>query len=179
MLKPFASHFKSITEGQLLWMAVLYSIGNGLGRSIWGFLYDYFGFKRLYIIIITTGMIISGTISLAAHVPGLFFIFVVLSGWLLAGLFALMPSICSKIFTVKYASEVYGMIFLVALSISGMVAPIMSKVLKLSESPNTSPYLILFEFGAFMYMISLIVLIMMDEKEFDYSQAEDKQSEIV
>lgn len=101
MLKPFASHFKAITETQLLWMAVLYSIGNGIGRSIWGFLYDYFGFKRLYLIIISTGMVTSGTIYLVAEVPWLFFIFVVISGWLLAGLFALMPSICSKVFTVK------------------------------------------------------------------------------
>lgn len=71
------------------------------------------------------------------------------------------------------------MIFLVALSISGMVAPILSKVLKLSETTSPAPYLPLFEFGCFMYIISLIVLIMMDENEFDYNDGDEKREQII
>lgn len=69
------------------------------------------------------------------------------------------------------------MIFLMGLSASVILAPILSKVLKLSETKTPIMYLPLFEFGCLMYVISLIVLLLMDENEFNYN--ENKHEQIV
>lgn len=82
-------------------MTVLYSLGNGLGRSLWGFLYDYFGFRRLFMIVFSIEIVISGLIYFIIKVNWLFFILFVTCGLLLAGAFSLIPSICTKIFGVK------------------------------------------------------------------------------
>jgi len=49
----------TLNNENLLLLITLYPISNGLSRFYWGFLQDYFGFKRLYITLIFLGVIFS------------------------------------------------------------------------------------------------------------------------
>ncbi len=82
-------------------LAIGSSIANGLSRPLWGILYDRYGFKQPFIMLNVLQFIVAASIYFSVEVKMLFSFLIILSGGLQAGLFALFPSLISKIFGVK------------------------------------------------------------------------------
>ena len=85
----------------LKYLAIGYSLFNGFGRPVWGWLFDKFQFKRLFIILNVFVFLISSTIYFTVEITALFSILVLFTGFLQAGLFAILPSFVNKIFGLK------------------------------------------------------------------------------
>jgi len=83
-------------------LAIFLSVGNGIGRPIWGFLFDRFGFKPLFIVLNVMIIIISSTFYFIPNYKIILAIYVPLCGVMLAGNFSLMPAFVSKVFGLKY-----------------------------------------------------------------------------
>jgi MFS family permease len=82
-------------------LAIFLSVGNGLGRPFWGFLFDKFGFKPLFITLNVLIIIVSSSIYFVADYAIILAIYIPLCGVIQAGNFALMPAFVSKVFGLK------------------------------------------------------------------------------
>ena len=72
-------------------------------RFFWSYLVDRFSFKFSYGIIVTINVIFGFTLSLIKDSKALFMIWVSLIVWVEGAQFALVPTLCAKLFG-KYAS---------------------------------------------------------------------------
>jgi OFA family oxalate/formate antiporter-like MFS transporter len=85
----------------LKYLAVSFSAVNGFLRPGWGILFDKFGFKKLFLVINLGEAVISSVIYFTVGNAVIFSIFIILSGFLMAGVFALLPAFVSKTFGLK------------------------------------------------------------------------------
>jgi MFS family permease len=85
----------------LKYIGVAFFLANGFIRPLWGFLYDKVGFKKLFVLLTVIEIAISASLYFAREAHWIFYILVVLSGALLAGVFALMPAFVQKTFGIK------------------------------------------------------------------------------
>jgi MFS family permease len=149
-------------------MSITFSLINGLGRGLFGFLYDKFGFVILRIVIFLE-LIIGGATYFTSDIPWLFFIFAVVAAFISAATIILIPASVNKVFGLDVSSEVYGIVVLFY-GVSALTAPIISKAINISKYVDDSAYLILFEVGTGLGFIGLLVTFTMNEEPFDYSQ---------
>jgi MFS family permease len=147
-------------------MTITYSIVNGTMRSVLGSLYDKFGLIVLKILA-SLGILLAGTIYFVPGIPGLFFIYPLLSACMLSGTTSIIPASMTKVFGIENASEVYG-IAAGTYGIAALISPIISKAMNLSAATDDSIFLVLFEIGAFLSLVALIFLFIIKEETFNY-----------
>ncbi len=89
------------SESSLKYIGIFSYFIGGLSRTIWGFLYDYLKFHKLFLFINISAVIISGTFYFAVENLTVYAVSVVLTNVLHAGIFTIMPSFCLKVFGLK------------------------------------------------------------------------------
>ena len=82
-------------------LMIFIPISNGFSRILWGFLYDYIAFKKLYLIQILVGIFISATLGYISDKQTNYFVYSMISASLLGGNFAILPPLVTKIFGLK------------------------------------------------------------------------------
>jgi MFS family permease len=153
-------------------MSISYSIVNGLSRSLFGYLYDKFGISVLKVVAVVE-IIVGASVYFTSGIAGLFFIFPVLAGLISAASVSIIPPSVSKVFGIENSAEVAGFVQ-ITYGLTALLAPILSKGMNLSASETDSPYLILFEIGAGLGLVGLIILFTMKEDPFDYDLKSNK-----
>jgi MFS family permease len=137
------------------------AIMNGSGRLLWGALFDKFGFKKLYILIVAVEIGISSTIFQFGNNTIMYFIMVCVTALLLAGNIALMIPLYPKIFGIKYGTEVNG-ICIALYSFTCILGPVVAKFVVHEKKDYQRLYLS----GTVLAVISFIVVCMFKEEPF-------------
>ena len=105
-------------------MAVFFSLGNGFGRIIWGFLSDKLGRKASLIIMTSTQGILVILFTYMAGNEILLYLGAALIGFNYGGIFALFPTITADIFGPKNVGQNYPFVF-VAYGVGAILGPIL------------------------------------------------------
>ena len=175
-MKPFSAyHTEVLAEDLVFYMSVGFSITNGLGRPIFGFLYDKFGLSILKIVAVVD-IVVGAGVYFTSEIGGLFFVCPVLAGLISGSLFSITPPSVTKVFGIDNSAEVNGFVE-TSYELSALLAPILSKVMSLSTSDKDKPYLILLEVSAGLALIGLLILFTMNEEPFDYNSEYNKKIE--
>lgn len=93
-----------------------------------GFLYDLFGFKTLYIALMSISLLNSLICYDAVHYPWLYFLSIQLNYIVLGGIFALYPAPASATFGDKIGVRVYALILLAAVAGTGFDTVLVSQL---------------------------------------------------
>ena len=161
----------TLNEGLLSTLSKTFSLINGGGRILWGILFDKFGFKSLYILLVITEIFISASIFYVGQNGLLYFALVCVTAFLLAGNISLMVPLYPKIYGTKYGPEVNG-IAVALYGFSCLLGPIIAKFL----IHEKSDYKTLYFSGTFMAILSLITVFTFDEKRFKFHCEEGEKS---
>lgn len=176
LMKPFALyHTDKLSENLLFIMSVVYSLINGFGRTVWGYLYDNFGYRKLMIIVFILEIIAAVSVYFTPGIPGLFFLYPIAGGCIMGAVMAVIPASITKVFGLDNSSEVYGVVYM-TYGVSAFTSPVLSKALNLSSSENDHPFIIIFEVGAALAVIGLIITFTMTEEEFNYDEQFEKST---
>jgi len=105
-------------------MAVFFSLANGLGRIIWGWLSDKLGRKKSVILMTSSQAIFVFLFQRFAANPNSLYLLSTLIGFNFGGNFALFPTLTADIFGIKYLAENYAWVFL-AYGLGGILGPIL------------------------------------------------------
>lgn len=180
LIKAFSLyHQESLTENIAFWISVTYSVINGLGRSVFGFLYDRFGFKILRVTLFFE-IVIGGASFFTSEIPWLFFMLSVIAALISASTVIVLPASVNKVFGLEVSSEVYGVIFPLY-GLSALTSPIISKSMNIASYNTDYPYLILFEIGSALGLVGFLLALTMNEEPFvfdDTSSSKPKNSEL-
>ena len=145
-------------------LSKLYSLINGIGRIIWGFLLDKFELKKLYYLIIFFEIFISSSIFFVGNFQYLFFMMICICSFLFSGIVVILIIIYPKTYGIKYSNKIYG-ISSAIIGFSSLLGPIASKVL----IKEINDYKIIYLSGTLLSLFSLINLFFLSVKEFKYS----------
>lgn len=110
--KPYGFLFKNLDDDKFLtWVGNAGSIMNFCSRIIWGFVMDVLDFRWLAIILGLMQTAIIATITLATEYKSMYMVWIILSFGVYGGLYAIMPTLASKVFGRKVGLTVIGVIF--------------------------------------------------------------------
>ena len=102
-----------ISDSMLTWAA---SIGagavNGISRIVLGTLYDRFGFKLLFSVLMTSQLIVSLICYHAAYYPWLYFTCILLNYMSIGGMFAIFPVSVQRVFGLEFGPQIYVWVLL-------------------------------------------------------------------
>ena len=113
-----ASNFKNYGIGKisddnfLTLIGSLSCVCNGGGRFIWGYIYDKFSFKSLYITMLFVQMLDIVTMRYIAEYKGLYLLWVCIALLCEGGHFVLIPAYCLKIFGPEVGGKAYSVILM-------------------------------------------------------------------
>ena len=164
----------SLNSGLLSTLSKLYSLINGFGRIIWGYLLDKFELKKLYYLILFTETLISMTIFYIGKYQYLYFLMICICSFLFSGVIVIIVIIFPKIYGIKYSNKIFG----IACAISGfscILGPIASKVIIKDISDYKKIYLLGFLFS----IIAIINLYLLNDSKFNYNFEQEKNILIV
>lgn len=153
----------SINNKLLSNLSKLYSLINGVGRILWGFLLDKFELKKLYYLIIISEIIISLTIFYAGNYQYLYFLMICTCSFLFSGIVVILIIIYPKVYGIKYSNKIYGIGSAIT-GFSSLLGPIASKVL----IKETNDYKKIYFSGTLLSFLCLINLYFLSLKEFKY-----------
>ena len=159
----------NLDENFLSFLSKTYSIINGISRIVWGILFDYFPFKKLMYYLLSLEIFISFTVYYIGEFKYLYFIYIIVSGVLFAGIIVIVMPLYNKIYGEKYSSKIYG----IAMGIYGfscLLGPIVSKVV-IKEKED---YKYVYFSGTLFSIISLINVSKFELKEFKYNSDLDE-----
>jgi len=97
------------------WVTLVGSIGsasNGCSRLFWAALYDRFGFKKVYFILMAIQIAIAGTLDMIAGVKILYLFWHSITMATEGGQFSIMPAVTSKTFGPKIGPVIYGILYI-------------------------------------------------------------------
>lgn len=157
-----------MTENLVFIMSVTLSLGNGIFRTVWGFLFDCFDFKPLMAVSFLLQIICGSAFYFSAESPAGCYILVIITSLIAASSFALIPASVYKKYGTRFGSEVYGAIFF-AFGIASIIAPLLSYFLGLSHSSvdtTPNPYQIIYSAGAVTGIIGLILVFLLNTSSF-------------
>lgn len=169
LMKSFSLfHLEVQTETLIFWMSIIYSIVNGVFRNIFGLLFDKFGIN---VIRVTTGIevVISVSIYFTSEIVPLYFILTIIVALVHSANNSNLPALLAKIYGINNYSQISGLTAIFN-GLAGLAAPILSKTLRLSKSNDDTPFLILFEIGAALSLVSLVMILLINDSPFDYEQ---------
>jgi len=112
-----ASNFKNyglLKINDDVFLTIVGSVGavfNGVGRMIWGILYDKFSFRSVYLFLLSIQIILIATYDLISEFKVSFFIWTCFLLFCLGGHYVLFPSLCLKEFGVENGSKAYPIVY--------------------------------------------------------------------
>ncbi len=109
-------------------MAVFFSLANGSGRIIWGWLSDLIGQKNSVVLMTSVQGILIVLFPLLAESESLLYLMSTLIGFNFGGNFSLFPSLTAQLFGVESVGKNYGYVFM-AYGLGGIIGPILGGVL--------------------------------------------------
>ena len=155
----------------LSYLSKIFALINGVGRLMWGILFDKFSFKSLYGTLVVAEIFVSSILYFVISNQYVYFGLICVSGFILAGNVALVVPLYPKIFGLKYTTMVFSIGGFLA-GLHSMVVPIISK--KILHSKEDYKYL--FWVGTGFSILSFIILLTFSEKKFQY-KPDDEESE--
>jgi hypothetical protein len=150
----------------------IYFLCNGVGRLIWGILFDKFSFKFLYGICLCIKLIVSATIFYAVKFPVIYSVEVCLCAIVLGGNVCLIMTLFPKIYGIK-TSALISSIANAFGGLASMSSPILAKIIVKEKSD----YKYLFWLGTCLGLISFGILISFKETKFVFKE-EQKGDEL-
>jgi OFA family oxalate/formate antiporter-like MFS transporter len=109
-LKPIGLSAGVTTQAAVVAVAV-FSVGNTLGRLVWGWAYDRWGFATLPVSLLLLGLSIA-LLVVTEPVPGLFVPVAVLVGLCFAACFVLYAALIAAGFGPERVGQIYPLVFL-------------------------------------------------------------------
>lgn len=152
------------------------SIVMGCITPLWGFLYDKLGFRAIFLFLSVYGILI-GVLFITFFDKGIqYMVIVVLNGLMIGGVQAVVMPHVMKVFGMKYAIEIGGILgFSVGLtSIIGSVYSFF--ILKDGYIDSFSKY-IGYGLGIFLLLIAFLLSVFEDDLKFKYDSKEKKRAE--
>ena len=136
---------------------------NGIFRIIWGFVYDWLGFKIPYTIVTTLQVGVSATFYFSASNIYTYYITNILENLVFSGHGTIAPPIVSKIFGMKNTVTLLG-ITGYYIGTAGFLGAIIAKfVIKEDED-----FLIVYWIGCGFAVVGFVICLMTKEDKFEY-----------
>ena len=158
----------NIEIGHLKTGIVIMSLASSVFGPCWGFFYDCLGFRR---IIITINIIsaANGTLFFFFRNYTIAYItFGVINNILTGGVFGLVFTQIMKIFTHKYATEIYGVVVF-STGISGMLASVYTYLINnVFKVDFYYAYLTVYLIGAGFNVLAIVVSLFETSNKFEY-----------
>ena len=158
----------SIETGHLKTGIVIMSLASSVFGPCWGFFYDWLGFHR---IIITINIIsaANGTLFFFFRNHTIAYIaFGVINNILTGGAFGLVFPQIMKVFTHKYATEIYGVVVF-STGISGMLASVYTYLINnVFKVDFYYAYLTVYLIGAGFNVLAIVVSLFETSNKFEY-----------
>lgn len=117
-----------IPDSVLTWAASMSSLVQAVTRLSFGALYDIYGFKRLYIILLSINVVNGLICYYARTITWLYFICILLDYLVIAGVFAIFPVPVATTFGSKFGTSVYPLVLLGA-PLSALLITVETEVL--------------------------------------------------
>ena len=167
--RPFGSKKLGNREIELQTMSKVCGLLNGVFRIIWGFVYDWLGFKIPYTIVTTLQVGVSATFYFSASNIYTYYITNILENLVFSGHGTIAPPIVSKIFGMKNTVTLLG-ITGYYIGTAGFLGAIIAKfVIKEDED-----FLIVYWIGCGFAIMGWIICMFTKEDKFIYMQIEEE-----
>ncbi|CAI2368758.1 unnamed protein product [Moneuplotes crassus] len=134
------------------------AIANGLSRWFWATLQDFFGFKKIFALLMIFEIIVAFTFVSIHRIKILYLIWVFISFSSLGGYASTAPTLCAKIYGPISGGKTYTIIFS-AYAVSPMIGWGLSKM----KTKGVLEYSTLFYILGIMPIISLIMTIFLND----------------
>lgn len=160
----FVGQYKSLAlahgySDRLLSLASsLSAISQTAGRFISSSLYDLYGVKPVFLVMMIVNFSLAVTAYDVLEVPLVYFIYVQVNFYLLGGIFSLFPTPISKSFGAKFGAQVYTLAMLGGL-ISSIIITLMMQFLAQPLGIRG-----LFNIGATFALITIVQVVNFDER---------------
>ena len=160
-----ASNFKTYEQRDIhddRFITLVGSLGaivNGLSRSFWATLLDFFGFKIVFMSLLVMEISVAFTFVLIHEIRELYLIWVLISFSTLGGHFSIFPTLCARIYGPSMGGKVFTFIF-TGFALATLVNWLLSK----QTSAGNIKYDILFYILGSMGIVALILAFFFNEK---------------
>jgi MFS family permease len=151
---------EKISDRTLAWAGSISALVQAVTRLTVGSLYDKFGFKRIFYVLMTFNIITSFGSYAVRHTTSLYFVAIQLNYLVSAGIFALFPTAVYNTFGTDFGAHIYAVVLLGS-SFSSVVDTILIKVL---YQAYDAPIQDLFYIGAITSFIALVIAHFFQEK---------------
>jgi MFS family permease len=153
-------HKNDISDHTLAWAASTSAIVAVFSRITFGYLYDRFGFKILFNILMVLNIVNAFSAYHLKSIPSLFFISIQLNFLVIGGIFAIFPAPATQTFGKRYGAQVYSLLMFCDFFAS-LFDTILNKVLydKFEVGPEY-----LFYVGGVASIIAMVVTFFFREK---------------
>lgn len=133
------------------------NLSNFIFRPIWGWVNDKIDLKLTLYIMYSLQILVGFNFYWTINILPLVYINILFVGISLSFVSTYTPAIVYKIYGTLYGSQIYSIVYL-ATGIGGIIIPIISKILNLSESTagKDFSYMILYSSGGFLGVVGLI-----------------------
>lgn len=148
-----------LDEGILSAASKMSSLLNGGSRLMWGFLFDKFGFKKPFMVLVIVEIVVSGMFYFVGTNTVLYFLMVSLTALILAGVICLTTPLYPKIFGLKNGPFVNG-ICIALYGFSCLLGPIVAKFI----IKKKSDYKVLYLSGMVFACIGLLLTMKFNEE---------------
>ena len=118
----------NISGNLLSWATSISAVLQAVTRLLFGYLYDKFGFKKLFYILMIINIVNSIICYHARNWTPVYFICILLVYMVFAGMFSIFPAPAAQTFGPKYGAQVYSIILVSGL-FSSLIDTINNKVL--------------------------------------------------
>ena len=162
-------HKNDMSDHALAWAASTSAIIQVFSRITFGYLYDRFGFKMLFNILMVLNIVNALSAYHLKSIPGLFFISIQLNFLVSGGIFAIFPVPATQTFGKLYGAQVYS-ILMFSDFFASLFDTILNKVLY--DHFEVGPEY-LFYVGAAASIIALVVTFFFKE-ELDVERLDAK-----
>ena len=142
---------------------------NGVFRIVWGFIYDWLGFKIPYTIVTTLQVGVSATFYFSANNIYTYYITNILENLVFSGHGTIAPPIVSKIFGMKNTVTLLG-ITGYYIGTTGFLGAIIAKFV-INENKD---FLIVYWIGCAFAIMGWIICMFTKEDKFIYIQIEEE-----
>jgi len=158
-------------------LSSLFFVMQAIARFSWGLFFDMFRFKKCFMIVNIMQMYVALHFMMSAEHSIWFFVTVLMTSFTFGAAFTLFSALCTKIYGVKMAAKVYGVLFL-GNGVAAISGPILAFFVLGDEIRN---YALLYMVGFVLTVIACFLNIFFTEErvtrkkvqEADPRQVED------
>ncbi len=151
-------------------MSTVAFISSTIAKFIWGTAQDYFGFVKMYGVLIVIQLFVTFSINFLANTEATFCIYIILSFLCEGAHFVVFPSVASALYGPKQGSKVYSLLY-ISMAIAANIGIIASSFIMPSLGWSAT-----FIFFGILTVFSALLLIMFNEKPLPTEKGEISDS---